>query len=85
MVRLGVHREVSFQHDGAPGHCTNVVSEYLDETFGNRWIGRGDPITWPLEDVSSIRNLRTRRAVVTKDPPNMAIIYHHFQLTDLVR
>jgi hypothetical protein len=24
-----------------------------------------------VEDVSSIRNLRTRHAVVTKDPPNM--------------
>jgi hypothetical protein len=28
-----------------------------------------------LEAVSSIRNLRTRNAVVTRDPPNMVIIY----------
>jgi hypothetical protein len=36
-----------FQHDGAPAHCTNVVREYLDETFGNRRLGRGGPVTWP--------------------------------------
>jgi hypothetical protein len=33
-----------FQHDDTPAHCTNVVLEYLDETFGNRWIGCGGPI-----------------------------------------
>jgi hypothetical protein len=36
-----------FQHDGAPTHCTNVLCEYLDETFGDIWNGRGGPITWP--------------------------------------
>ncbi|PNF41896.1 hypothetical protein B7P43_G15539, partial [Cryptotermes secundus] len=46
-VPLEVHREMWFQHDGAPAHCTEVVREYLDETFGNRWIGRGGLITWP--------------------------------------
>jgi hypothetical protein len=42
-----VHCEMWFQHDGAPTHFTNVVHEYLDETFGNRLIGCGGPITWP--------------------------------------
>jgi hypothetical protein len=41
VVPLEVHREMSFQHDGAPAHFTNVVREYLDGTFGNRWIRRG--------------------------------------------
>jgi hypothetical protein len=36
-----------FQHDGSSAHC-NVIREYLDETYGNRWIGRGGPITWAL-------------------------------------
>ncbi|PNF44007.1 hypothetical protein B7P43_G17057 [Cryptotermes secundus] len=36
-----------FQHDVAPAHCTNGVSGFLDEIFGNRWIGRGGPIAWP--------------------------------------
>jgi hypothetical protein len=34
-----------FQDDDAPAHCTKVVREYLDETFGDRWIGREGPIT----------------------------------------
>jgi hypothetical protein len=31
-----------------------------------------------LEAVSSIRNLRTRRAVVTRDPRNMELIYTNY-------
>jgi hypothetical protein len=42
---LEVSREMWFQHDGTLAHFANVVREYLDETFGNRWIGRGGPIT----------------------------------------
>jgi hypothetical protein len=45
VVPLEARREMWLQHDGAPEHCTNVVPEYLDETFGNKWIGRGGPIT----------------------------------------
>jgi hypothetical protein len=39
---LEVRREMRIQHDGAPAHCTNVVREYLDETFGNRPLGYHD-------------------------------------------
>jgi hypothetical protein len=45
VVPLEVRREMWFQHDGAPTHYTNVLREYLDETFANRWIGRGGPMT----------------------------------------
>jgi hypothetical protein len=45
VVPLEVRHEIWFQHDGVPAHCTEVVREYLDETFGNRWIGHGGPIT----------------------------------------
>jgi len=34
-----------FQHDGAPPHYTRHVREYLNESFPNRWLGRGGP--WP--------------------------------------
>jgi hypothetical protein len=47
VVPLEVRREMWFQHDGAPAHFTNIVHEYLDEKFGNKWIGRGGPMTWP--------------------------------------
>jgi hypothetical protein len=43
---LEVHHEMRLQHVCAPAYCTNVAHEYLDETFGNRWIGRGGPMTW---------------------------------------
>jgi hypothetical protein len=46
VVPLEVHHEMWFQDDG-PAHFTNVVREYLDEMFGNRWLGCGGPITWP--------------------------------------
>ena len=42
----GCH-EMWFQLDDTPAHCTNVIREYVNETFGNRWIRHGGPITWP--------------------------------------
>lgn len=43
--------DVWFQQDGAPAHYTLIVREFLNETFGERWIGRGvtleEAIAWP--------------------------------------
>jgi len=36
-----------FQHDGAPPYYTRRVREFLNESFRNRWLGRGGPIPWP--------------------------------------
>jgi len=36
-----------FQHDGAPSHYTRHVMQHLNDTFPNRWIGRGSTINWP--------------------------------------
>jgi len=36
-----------FQHDGAPSHYTRHVTQHLNDTFPNRWIGRGGTINWP--------------------------------------
>lgn len=35
-----------FLHDGAPPHASNIVRQWLDETFPNKWIGRYGPIPW---------------------------------------
>jgi hypothetical protein len=35
VVPLKACCEMWFQHDGAPAYCTNVIREYLDETFGS--------------------------------------------------
>ena len=36
-----------FKHDGAPSHYTRHVMQHLNDTFPNRWIGRGSTINWP--------------------------------------
>jgi hypothetical protein len=46
VVPLEINCEMWFQRDGAPAYFTDVVCEYLDEIFGNRWTGHGGPITW---------------------------------------
>ena len=35
-----------FQHDGTPPHYTLHVRDYFNESFPNRWLGRGGPIPW---------------------------------------
>jgi hypothetical protein len=59
VVLLEVRREMFFQHDGISAHCTNAIREYLDESFGSRWIGRGGPTIWPppFSDLSPLRLL----------------------------
>lgn len=46
-VPIQIRETMWFQHDGAPAHYGNVVQEYLNNTFQNRWIGRGGPTQWP--------------------------------------
>ncbi|GBM33935.1 hypothetical protein AVEN_178006-1, partial [Araneus ventricosus] len=33
--------------DGASPHYCNIVREFLDATFPQRWIGRGAVMAWP--------------------------------------
>lgn len=41
------HHNIWLQQDGAPPHFAVGVRTYLDDTFPNRWIGRGGFIEWP--------------------------------------
>ena len=36
-----------YQHDGAPPHFSQVVRQYLNHKFPNRWIGRSGVQNWP--------------------------------------
>ncbi|KOC70412.1 hypothetical protein WH47_02915, partial [Habropoda laboriosa] len=36
-----------FMHNGAPPHFLCAVKRFLNNTFANRWIGRGGPTAWP--------------------------------------
>src|SRR5215469_8152841 len=42
-----IRSQMYFQHDGAPPHYTRHVRDYLNESFPNRWLGRGGPVAWP--------------------------------------
>lgn len=46
-VPLNVRRNMWFLHDGCPAHYSLSVREFLNETFPQRWIGRGGFIPWP--------------------------------------
>jgi len=34
-------------HDGAPPHFSRISHDFLNQTYGDRWIGRGGPTLWP--------------------------------------
>ncbi|GBO36763.1 hypothetical protein AVEN_112134-1 [Araneus ventricosus] len=38
---------VIFQQDGAPQRYGNIVREFLDTTFPQRWTGEGAVMAWP--------------------------------------
>lgn len=46
-VDLDSCRDMIFQNDGAPRHYARNVREHLNQRLGDKWIGRGGPITWP--------------------------------------
>ena len=39
-------RQAIFQQDGAPPHYARCVRKFLDDNFGDRWIGRCGPLVW---------------------------------------
>jgi len=45
-IPLMIKSQMYFQHDGAPPHYIRRVMEFLNESFPNRWLGRGGPIPW---------------------------------------
>jgi len=46
----------TFQQTGMPSHYNNTVCDAFNDRFRGKWMGRGDPITWPLKspDVTPI-------------------------------
>lgn len=36
-----------FMQDGAPPHYLLNVRQHLNEVYGEKWIGRGGPVSWP--------------------------------------
>ena len=46
-IPLAVRNAMIFQQDGAPAHSSSGVTDYLNQIFPQRWIGRCGPISWP--------------------------------------
>ena len=46
-VPLQTPQQMYYQHDGAPPHFSQVLTQYLDHKFPNRWIGHGGTRNWP--------------------------------------
>lgn len=44
---LNLRQNLYFMQDGAPPHFSVQVRNYLDQTFPDRWIGRGSRMSWP--------------------------------------
>jgi hypothetical protein len=36
-----------FQQDGAPAHKPRAIKQWLNNTFGDRWMGEHGPVRWP--------------------------------------
>jgi hypothetical protein len=36
-------------HNGAWPHFLRIVRQHMNQTFGEEWIGRGDPLNWPAQ------------------------------------
>lgn len=54
-VDLATQKNIWWQQDGAPPHSHCIVTEYFNNIFHDRWIGRYGYIRWPprSSDLSS--------------------------------
>ena len=53
-VPLDTRRHMYLQHDGSPIHYTRKVTQHLNNTYPNRWIGRGSLIHWRSPDLTPL-------------------------------
>ncbi|KAL4130658.1 hypothetical protein QTP88_008071 [Uroleucon formosanum] len=79
-VPLNIRENLFFQQDGAPAHNAIIVRQYLNDQFGNNWMGTNGSIPWPARspDLTPLDfflwgHLKT---VVYADPP---INLQHFK------
>ena len=47
-VPLVVRERMYFQQDGAPPHNARIITDYLNDTFPHRWIGKNEANRWPV-------------------------------------
>lgn len=47
---LELGRNIRFQMDGCPAHCSRDVGNWMDQNFPGWGVGRGGPVTWLAQD-----------------------------------
>jgi hypothetical protein len=46
-VPLAVRARMWYMHDGTPTYFSRAVRDVLNNTYHDRWIGKGGPTAWP--------------------------------------
>lgn len=46
-IPLNTLAGMTFQHDGCPVHKSLIVKNFLNEEYGEKWIGNNGPMRWP--------------------------------------
>lgn len=44
---LADHRNLFYQHDGAPPHSGYLINNFLQDVFYDQWIANNGPFLWP--------------------------------------
>lgn len=47
-IPLKQNQQLWSYHDGVPVHFSIAVGEHLQRTFGQIWVGRCEPVSWPV-------------------------------------
>jgi hypothetical protein len=73
---------ILYMHDGASAHFSRAVRQVLNNTYHDRWIGRGGPTAWPppSPDLNPLhfylwRHLKT--LVYAAPVDNEKTLHHH--------
>ncbi|CAH1402685.1 unnamed protein product [Nezara viridula] len=43
-IPLVIRQRLWLMHDVAPAHFSHSVTDYLNATYGDRWVGRNGPV-----------------------------------------
>lgn len=80
-----LHRNnLIYQQDGAPAHNSRIASNFLNERFGENWLGTNGPNRWPARspdltplDFSIWGHIKEK--VYATPPPSLEILQHRIR------
>jgi len=86
-VPLNIRKNLFFHQDGAPAHNAIVVRQYLNNMFGDHWIGTNERIAWIFKPSPDLKPLDVflwghLKTVVYADPPFKTKYHRSMHKTD---